>query len=130
VASLFRSALERGEAPRVFEDGRQRRDFVHVRDVASANLAAIEWTDRDCESRAFNVGSGVVHTIGEIAEQLSTHSGGLAPIVTGEYRLGDVRHITASSQRLASELGWAPAMSFEAGMLEFATAPLRAAVQS
>ena len=130
VASLFRSSLERGEAPRVFEDGRQRRDFVHVRDVASANLAAIDWTGREPESRAFNVGSGVVHTIGEIAEQLSTHSGGLAPIVTGEYRLGDVRHITASSQRLASELGWAPAMSFEAGMLEFATAPLRAAVQS
>jgi dTDP-L-rhamnose 4-epimerase len=129
VASLFRSSLERGEAPRVFEDGRQRRDFVHVRDVASANLAAIEWTGRSEGSRAFNVGSGVVHTIGEIAEQLSAHSGGAAPVVTGEYRLGDVRHITASSERLKSELGWAPSMTFEAGMREFATAPLRAAVQ-
>jgi dTDP-L-rhamnose 4-epimerase len=129
VASLFRSSLERGEAPRVFEDGRQRRDFVHVRDVASANLAAIDWTDREPESRAFNVGSGVVHTIGEIAEQLSAHSGGPAPVVTGEYRLGDVRHITASSARLAAELDWAPSIGFEAGMLEFATAPLRAAVQ-
>ena len=129
VASLFRSSLERGEAPRVFEDGRQRRDFVHVRDVASANLAAIDWTGREPESRAFNVGSGVVHTIGEIAEQLSAHSGGPAPVVTGEYRLGDVRHITASSARLAAELDWAPSIGFEAGMLEFATAPLRAAVQ-
>jgi dTDP-L-rhamnose 4-epimerase len=129
VASLFRSALERGEAPRVFEDGRQRRDFVHVRDVAAANLAAIEWTAGAEGSRAFNVGSGVVHTIGEIAEQLAAHSGGPAPVVTGEYRLGDVRHITASSDRLKNELGWAPAVTFDEGMREFATAPLRAAVK-
>ena len=131
VASLFRSALERGEAPRVFEDGGQRRDFVHVRDVASANLAAIDWTtgQTDGAFRPFNVGSGVVHTIGDLAEQLSVHSGGAAPVVTGEYRLGDVRHITASSERLKSELGWATSISFEDGMREFATAPLRAPVK-
>jgi dTDP-L-rhamnose 4-epimerase len=129
VASLFRSALERGEAPRVFEDGLQRRDFVHSHDVAAANLAAIDFTGRAQGSRAFNVGSGVVHTIGEIARQLSELSGGPASIVTGEYRLGDVRHITASSDRLKSELGWAPRVTFEAGMREFATAPLRAAVK-
>ena len=52
-----------------------------------------------------------------------------ALVVTGEYRLGDVRHITASSDRLKTELGWAPQMTFEAGMREFATAPLRAAVK-
>ena len=129
VASLFRSSLERGEAPRVFEDGRQRRDFVHSRDIAAANLAAIDWTASSEGARAFNVGSGVVHTIGEIAQQLSEHSGGPAPVVAGEYRLGDVRHITASSDRLKTELGWAPRMTFEAGMREFATAPLRAAVK-
>ncbi|MCU1405135.1 MAG: NAD-dependent dehydratase [Glaciihabitans sp.] len=131
VASLFRSALERGEAPRVYEDGAQRRDFVHVRDIASANIAAINWT-ADAEAstlRAFNVGSGTVHTIGEMAQQLSLHAGGPEPVVTGQYRLGDVRHITASSQRLQDELGWAPSMTFEDGMREFATAPLRAAVQ-
>jgi len=129
VASLFRSALERGEAPRVFEDGRQRRDFVHVRDVAAANLAAIAWTAGGHDPRAFNVGSGTVHTIGEVAGQLSAHSGGPAPVVTGEYRLGDVRHITATSDRLKSELGWRPLETFEHGMREFATAQLRAAVQ-
>jgi dTDP-L-rhamnose 4-epimerase len=130
VASLFRSALERGEAPRVFEDGAQRRDFVHVRDVASANLAAIDRTATAAEGsfRAYNVGSGDVHTIGDLASALSRQTGGPAPMTTGEYRLGDVRHITASSERLRSELGWTAAVSFEAGMAEFATAPLRAPV--
>ena len=113
-----------------FEDGRQRRDFVHVRDVAGANLAALAWTaDREAGSfRAFNVGSGTVHTIGEMAEALAREAGGSAPVTTGEYRLGDVRHITASSERLRRELGWEPRMTFEEGMREFATAPLRAAV--
>jgi dTDP-L-rhamnose 4-epimerase len=129
VASLFRSAVERGEAPRVFEDGAQRRDFVHVRDVAAANLAALDWTGGHNGFRAFNVGSGKVRTIGELAEQVSLHAGGLQPVVTGEYRLGDVRHITASSARLRAELGWAPGVDFESGMREFATAPLRAAVR-
>ncbi|MEO6200127.1 MAG: NAD-dependent epimerase/dehydratase family protein [Cryobacterium sp.] len=131
VASLFRSAIERGEAPTVFEDGAQRRDFVHVDDVASANLAALDWTATIGPStfRPFNVGSGVVHTIGDLASALSREAGGQAPIVTGDYRLGDVRHITASSDRLRRELGWAPAVTFEAGMREFATAPLRAAVR-
>lgn len=128
VASLFRSAIARGEAPRVFEDGAQRRDFVHVQDVASANLAAIAATDdADAASyRAYNVGSGTVHTIGDMATELSRCSGGLPPIVTGEYRLGDVRHITASSARLRHELGWLPSVGFADGMREFATAPLRA----
>ena len=132
VASLFRSALERGEAPRVFEDGQQRRDFVHVRDVAAANLAALAATADAAPGsfRAYNVGSGEVHTIGELAEALSRHAGGPSPVVTGEYRLGDVRHITASSERHRTELGWAPAVAFEDGMREFATAPLRPAVTS
>lgn len=130
VGSLFRSALERGEAPRVFEDGGQRRDFVHVRDVAAANLAAIEGTaDAAAGSfRAYNVGSGTVHTIGDLATSLSRHAGGPAPVVTGEFRLGDVRHITASSERIRAELGWRAAISFDDGMREFATAPLRPAV--
>ncbi|MGW2552559.1 NAD-dependent epimerase/dehydratase family protein [Streptomyces sp. NPDC001635] len=128
VASLFRSALERGEAPRVFEDGRQRRDFVHVRDVAEANLAALDGLSGlpDGTARPYNVGSGEPHTVGEMAAALAEAHGGRAPVVTGEYRLGDVRHITASSRRLHEELGWKPRVAFREGMAEFATAPLRA----
>ena len=127
VASIFRSALERGEAPRVFEDGGQRRDLVHVRDVAAAVVAALAWTGDQQEgtARAFNVGSGVVHTIGDLAAALSAAASGAEPVVTGEYRLGDVRHITASSDRAARELGWRAAIGFEDGVAEFATAPLR-----
>ncbi|WP_207453803.1 NAD-dependent epimerase/dehydratase family protein [Herbiconiux sp. SYSU D00978] len=128
VASLFRSAIERGEAPRVFEDGRQRRDFVHVRDVATANLAALE-ADRETGSfRAYNVASGEVHTIGDLAAALAVNAGGPTPVTSGQYRLGDVRHITASCKRLQRELGWRPTVSFDDGMREFATAPLRVAV--
>jgi dTDP-L-rhamnose 4-epimerase len=127
VASLFRSAIARGEAPAVYEDGAQRRDFVHVGDVGAANLAALEWTaaQPDGAVRAFNIGSGSVTTILEMAQSLSRHAGGLEPVVTGEYRLGDVRHITASSARARAELGWTPTRDLDAGMREFATAPLR-----
>ncbi|WP_111552252.1 NAD-dependent epimerase/dehydratase family protein [Kitasatospora sp. SolWspMP-SS2h] len=128
VASLFRSALARGEAPRVFEDGDQRRDFVHVTDVAAANAAALAaLPDRPPGSaRAYNVGSGDVRTVGDLARALASAYGGPAPVVTGEYRLGDVRHVTADSGRLRTELGWRPRVAFEAGVAEFAAAPQRA----
>ncbi|MFH8383758.1 NAD-dependent epimerase/dehydratase family protein [Kitasatospora sp. NPDC018058] len=127
VASLFRSALARGEAPRVFEDGGQRRDFVHVQDVAAANLAALAAVGGrpPGSTRAYNTGSGEVRTVGEMAEALAAAYGGPAPVVTGEYRLGDVRHITADSSRLREELGWRARAAFAEGMAEFAAAPQR-----
>ncbi|EST19218.1 NAD-dependent epimerase/dehydratase family protein [Streptomyces roseochromogenus] len=120
VASFFRSALARGEAPRVFEDGRQRRDFVHVRDVAEANVAALEAETAPGVLTAYNTGSGEPRTVGELAHALAAACGGPEPVVTGEYRLGDVRHITADSSRLRSALGWKPQVGFAEGMREFA----------
>ncbi|MCB5183287.1 NAD-dependent epimerase/dehydratase family protein [Streptomyces antimicrobicus] len=128
VASFFRSALARGEAPRVFEDGHQRRDFVHVRDVARANVAALEATapgPGDGLHTAYNVGSGDPRTVGEMAATLARAHGGPAPLVTGEFRLGDVRHITADSTRLRTALRWHPQVTFTSGMTEFAHAELR-----
>ncbi|GAA2599129.1 MULTISPECIES: NAD-dependent epimerase/dehydratase family protein [Streptomyces] len=127
VASFFRSALARGEAPRVFEDGRQRRDFVHVRDVAEAGASALEAEAPRGVLTAYNTGSGDPHTVGEMARALAAAYGGPEPVVTGEYRLGDVRHITADSSRLRDELGWKPAVGFEDGMEEFARVGMRGA---
>ncbi|WP_435192915.1 NAD-dependent epimerase/dehydratase family protein [Streptomyces sp. NRRL F-5630] len=120
VASFFRSALAAGRAPRVFEDGRQRRDFVHVRDVAAANVAALEADAEAGALTAYNTGSGTPHTVGELARALAEACGGPEPVVTGEYRLGDVRHITADSSRARAGLGWKAETGFAEGMREFA----------
>jgi len=118
VAAIFTSALKRGEAPKVLEDGRQRRDFVHVRDVAAATVLACE--RHVAGVRAFNVGSGTPRTVGDMARALAHALNGPEPLVTGGYRLGDVRHITADSARLRDELNWRPQVKFEDGMAELA----------
>src|SRR6266545_1464708 len=128
VAAIFRSALERGEPPRVFEDGRQRRDFVHVRDVAIANAAALDVVGQAPSGslRAYNVASGRPRTVGELATALSAAMGGPPPIVTGQFRAGDVRHVVASPERARRELGFTASVDFADGVAEFARAPLRA----
>ena len=128
VAAIFRSALENGVAPTVFEDGGQLRDFVHVSDVAAANVAALAALDLQGPGslRAYNVGSGTPHTVGQMAAALCAAVGsGLAPTVTGRYRLGDVRHIMADSSRARQEFQWSAAVTFEEGMRRFVTDPLR-----
>jgi dTDP-L-rhamnose 4-epimerase len=127
VASIFASQIAAGQAPRVFEDGRQLRDFVHVRDVARANVLAL--TREQPAAGAFNVASGVPRSVGEMARALCLAAGpaGPAPVVTGNYRLGDVRHVFASAQRAADRLGFVAREDFLAGMAEFARAPLRRA---
>ena len=131
VAAIFRSCLENGVPPRVFEDGGQRRDFVHVRDVADCNVLALGATGSGGipagTQRAYNVASGTPHTVGEMASELAVSFGGMVqPKVTGEYRLGDVRHIVASPEAAARELGYRARVGFAEGVAEFAHAPLRA----
>ncbi|MDQ3066378.1 MAG: NAD-dependent epimerase/dehydratase family protein, partial [Actinomycetota bacterium] len=121
VASIFRSALESGRAPRIFEDGRQLRDFVHVRDVARANVLALE----SDAGGALNVASGDPHTVGELAAELADAFGGSSPETTGEYRLGDVRHVFAATGQAEAELGFRASVGFADGVREFATAQLR-----
>ena len=115
VAALFRSRLAAERAPLVFEDGGQRRDFVHVRDVARA-VALAATADLPPGRTPLNIGSGRVCTIGEVAGLMAAAAGGPAPEVTGDYRLGDVRHITADSAAARQLLGWAPEISLEAGV--------------
>ncbi|MDQ0374619.1 NAD-dependent epimerase/dehydratase family protein [Cellulomonas humilata] len=116
VASLFRSALAAGRAPRVFEDGAQRRDFVHVDDVAQAVVAAATADAGPGLVVPLNVGSGTVTTVGGLAQALADTLDGPAPVVTGEFRIGDVRHVTASSDRAAQVLGWTAQIGLRAGL--------------
>ncbi|TNC23691.1 NAD-dependent epimerase/dehydratase family protein [Amycolatopsis alkalitolerans] len=125
VASLFRSALVRGEAPTVLEDGKQRRDFVHVHDVARANLLALEADGSPGELTAVNVCSGTSHTVGELANELAKACGGPAPRIIGGARPADVRHVVADPARGEKVLGFRATVPFETGIAAFATAPLR-----
>jgi dTDP-L-rhamnose 4-epimerase len=105
VASIFTDSLLRGEPPQVFEDGCQRRNFIHVSDVAAAVLAALH-APFPAGLTPLNIGTPWVMTVGEMAAELSRTLGGPAPVVTGQYRLGDVRHITADCSAAEHVLGW------------------------
>ncbi len=118
VAAIFLSSLRRGAAPQVFEDGGQRRDFVHVRDIAAATVLATE--KHTGGVRAYNVGSGTPRTVGDMAVALADALDGPPPVITFKYRLADVRHIVADSSRLRDELGWTVHNDFSDGMKELA----------
>ena len=125
VASIFASSLAAGRAPQVYEDGGQLRDFVHVRDVAHANVLAL--TSDEPVPGTFNVCSGTPRSVGEMARALHAVHDGAAPQpqVTGAYRLGDVRHVFADAALARRELGFSAREDFAAGMAEFARAELR-----
>ncbi|MGW0177912.1 NAD-dependent epimerase/dehydratase family protein [Nocardia sp. NPDC003345] len=123
VAAIFRSALAAGRAPEVFEDGGQTRDFVHVSDIAAANLAAVE-----AGLPGFvplNICSGQPITIGAVARILAAAHGGPDPVITGGARPGDVRHIVADPARARRTLGFTARVRPDEGLVEFASAPLR-----
>jgi dTDP-L-rhamnose 4-epimerase len=123
VAAIFRSALAAGQPPQVFEDGGQRRDFVHVTDVARANLAAL--TSPEPVPGAFNVASGQPHAVGELAAALAVAVNGPTPEIVGGWRPGDVRHVVASPALAAARLGFRARVGFAEGMAELADAELR-----
>jgi dTDP-L-rhamnose 4-epimerase len=124
VAAIFRSALEAGRPPRVFEDGGQRRDFVHVSDVARANLLAL--ADGSPMSHVCNIASGSPASVLDMATALSAAAGGgVEPLVTGEFRLGDVRHVFASVDHAEEVLGFRAEVPMAEGMRRFAVAALR-----
>lgn len=130
VASIFRSALAAGRAPQVYEDGRQMRDFVHVHDVARANVTALETLaagepGSPSRHRAYNVASGEPHTVLDLATALARELDGPEPVVVGGGRPGDVRHIVADPARIKVELGFAAHIPFGDGIAEFAAAPMR-----
>jgi dTDP-L-rhamnose 4-epimerase len=129
VAAIFRSAYEEGRAPLVYEDGGQRRDFVHVADVAAANVLALDAAPE--VTGACNIATGEEHTVLDLAQTLrAAIPGAPAPLVTGTWRAGDVRHVLAATGRAERVLGFRAAVPFAEGIEEFARAPLRASVET
>lgn len=119
VAAIFASRLLNGNPPLVFEDGRQMRDFVSVRDVVQANLLAMEGNGAD--GRALNIGSGEPVSIRAVAEVLAgALDRGIAPALTGKHRLGDIRHCFADISAARSLLGFRPQVRFTDGMKDLA----------
>ena len=111
VAALFRSAVLAGRPPRVFEDGRQLRDFVHVDDVARANVLALS----SDATGPFNVCSGRRTTVLDVARAMTAGTS-LEPVVTGEGRAGDVRHVFADPTRARRVLGFEATIELDEGI--------------
>lgn len=120
VLAIFASRLLNGNPPAIFEDGLQRRDFVHVSDVARACRLALEVPG--AAGGVFNIGSGEEVTIRDVAERIAAVLGKeyLGSEITGKYRVGDIRHCFADITRARACLGYAPAVAFDAGLAELA----------
>ena len=121
VLAIFASRLLNGNAPMIFEDGQQQRDFVHVRDVALACRLALE--KDEANGQVFNVGSGNNYTISEISERLAKvlDKADLLPQITGKYRVGDIRHCYADISLAKEKLGFYPQVEFNNGLEELAS---------
>jgi dTDP-L-rhamnose 4-epimerase len=119
VLAIFSSRLHNGQPPMIFEDGQQRRDFVHVEDVARAFILALEHDK--APGGVFNVGSGRDRTVCEVAELLGqAMNRPIAPEITGKARIGDIRHCIADIGKIQQELGYAPRRDFQEGLAELA----------
>jgi dTDP-L-rhamnose 4-epimerase len=120
VLAIFASRIANGQAPMVFEDGQQRRDFVHVRDVARAFLLALDSPEAD--GQVFNIGSGVDHTVEEAALLQAAAMGrpDLKPEIAGKARAGDIRHCIPDLSKARAMLGYEAQEDFSRGLAELA----------
>ena len=120
VAAIFASKLLNNQAPLVFEDGEQMRDFVSVHDIVRANMLAMERPESN--NQVINIGCGQPITIRRVAEILAAALGKseLVPVITQKYRAGDIRHCFADLTRARNLLGYEPRVSHEEGFRELA----------
>jgi dTDP-L-rhamnose 4-epimerase len=120
VLAIFAARLLNGSAPVIFEDGEQRRDFVHVEDIAQAFMLALEHPKAPGE--VFNIASGEDRTVSQVAELLAAAMGRpeITPEIAGKVRIGDVRHNIPDITKAREVLGFAPKMDFSQGLAELA----------
>jgi dTDP-L-rhamnose 4-epimerase len=120
VLAIFASRLLNRRAPIVYEDGRQRRDFVSVYDIARALRLALEAPG--VAGHAFNIGSGESASVRDIAARIAAALDveGVAPDITGQYRVGDIRHCFADISKARTLLGYEPQVTLDEGLMELA----------
>jgi dTDP-L-rhamnose 4-epimerase len=122
VAAISGSCLLNGDAPVIYEDGCQTRDFVHVSDIVQANMLALEADAAAIAGQAFNVGTGKPTNLIELLELLekALDTSGIEPSIPGRFRTGDIRHCYADISRISQALGYKPAVELDAGLTELA----------
>lgn len=120
VLAIFSSRLLNGQRPLIFEDGEQRRDFVHVGDVARAFCEAL--VNSEAPSEVFNIGSGVDRSVTDVARSIARALGreDLEPEIAGKARIGDIRHCFCDGRKAAERLGFRATKDFDEGLAELA----------
>lgn len=118
ILSIFSTQIRNGNAINIFEDGQESRDFVYIDDVVDATILGLE--KEEANNEVFNVGTGIATNVISVANQLIKNYGIEVPVkITGNYRLGDIRHNYADLSKIKRYLGFEPKVSFEAGLQQF-----------
>ena len=118
ILSIFSTQIKNGNGINIFEDGKESRDFVYIDDVVDATILGIE--KEEANNQVFNVGTGVATDVITVANSLCKNYGVEVPItISGNYRLGDIRHNFADLTKISSTLGFEPKFSFEQGLQQF-----------
>lgn len=118
ILSIFSTRIKHGKEINIFEDGKESRDFVYIDDVVDATILALE--AKGVSGLAFNVGSGVSTDVLTVAKTLCKHYKTDVPLViSGNYRLGDIRHNFADISLAKEKLGYSPKWDFDSGLKQF-----------
>ena len=118
ILSIFSTQIKNGNGINIFEDGKETRDFVFISDVVDATVLGIE--KEAANNQVFNVGTGVATDVITVATELSNNYGIQVPItISGNYRLGDIRHNYADISKARQLLCFEPKISFKEGLRQF-----------
>lgn len=128
ILSIFSTQIRNGNGIKIFEDGKETRDFVYIDDVVAATILGIE--KEEANGEVFNVGTGEATDVSTVAETLIKSYGIEVPVtVTGNFRLGDIRHNYADLSKINSKLGFVPKVNFQSGIKKFTDWVLQQEIQ-